>query len=113
MNLNEEKQDGFWLKVAGFIVNKRKAIEILFVVAIIYSVVCINKVSVNQDITAYLPADSETRIGLSIMDEQFVTYGSAKVMISNITYAQADVLAEKIEKLDGIKWVYIQKNEEN
>lgn len=113
MNLNEEKQDGFWLKVAGFIVNKRKAIEILFVVAIIYSVVCINKVSVNQDITAYLPADSETRIGLSIMDEQFVTYGSAKVMISNITYAQAEELAEQIEKLDGIKSVTLEKNEEH
>ena len=74
MKEKEEKQKGnFWLTAATFIVNKRKAIEILFILAIIYSVLSINKVQVNQDITSYLPADSETRQGLSIMDEQFVT----------------------------------------
>ena len=73
MKEKEEKQKGnFWLTAATFIVNKRKAIEILFILAIIYSVLSINKVQVNQDITSYLPADSETRQGLSIMDEQFL-----------------------------------------
>ena len=82
MKEKEEKQKGnFWLTAATFIVNKRKAIEILFILAIIYSVLSINKVQVNQDITSYLPADSETRQGLSIMDEQFVTYGSAKLTV--------------------------------
>ena len=58
MNMEEkqEKEKGnFWLTVASFIVNKRKAIEILFVLAMIYSVLSINKVQVNQDITSYLP----------------------------------------------------------
>ena len=53
MNMEEkqEKEKGnFWLTVASFIVNKRKAIEILFVLAIIYSVLSINKVQVNQDV---------------------------------------------------------------
>ena len=55
MNMEEkqEKEKGnFWLTVASFIVNKRKAIEILFVLAMIYSVLSINKVQVNQDITS-------------------------------------------------------------
>ena len=92
MKEKEEKQKGnFWLTAATFIVNKRKAIEILFILAIIYSVLSINKVQVNQDITSYLPADSETRQGLSIMDEQFVTYGSAKVMLTNVTYGVKQV----------------------
>ena len=56
-----------------------------------------NKVSVNQDITKYLPADSETRIGLTLMDEQFMTYGSARIMVSNITWQDADALVEKLE----------------
>ena len=59
--MEEKKEKGnFWLTVATFIVNKRKAIYVLFFIAIIYSVVSVNKVSVNQDITKYLPADSET-----------------------------------------------------
>lgn len=106
MKEQEEKKKGnLWLTVATFIVNKRKAIEILFVLAIIYSVLCINKVQVNQDITSYLPADSETRQGLSIMDEQFMTYGSAKVMLANVTFNQADSLVDSIENVDGVKEV--------
>lgn len=106
MKEQEEKKKGnLWLTVATFIVNKRKATEILFVLAIIYSVLCINKVQVNQDITSYLPADSETRQGLSIMDEQFMTYGSAKVMLANVTFNQADSLVDSLENVDGVKEV--------
>lgn len=106
MKEQEKKKKGnLWLTVATFIVNKRKAIEILFVLAIIYSVLCINKVQVNQDITSYLPADSETRQGLSIMDEQFMTYGSAKVMLANVTFNQADSLVDSLENVDGVKEV--------
>lgn len=106
MKEQEKKKKGnLWLTVATFIVNKRKAIEILFVLAIIYSVLCINKVQVNQDITSYLPADSETRQGLSIMDEQFMTYGSAKVMLANVTFNQANSLVDSLENVDGVKEV--------
>ena len=106
MEEKQKKEKGnFWLTVATFIVNKRKAIEILFVLAIIYSVLSVNKVQVNQDITSYLPAESETRRGLSLMDEQFVTYGSAKIMVSNITYPQAETIVDKLEDVDGIKEV--------
>lgn len=106
MKEQEKKKKGnLWLTVATFIVNKRKAIEILFVLAIIYSLLCINKVQVNQDITSYLPADSETRQGLSIMDEQFMTYGSAKVMLANVTFNQADSLVDSLENVDGVKEV--------
>ena len=73
--------------------------------AIIYSVLSINKVQVNQDITSYLPADSETRIGLSLMEEQFTTYGSAKVMVSNITYVQAEDLVDDLENIEGVKQI--------
>lgn len=104
MEEKQEKQKGnFWLVVSTFIVNKRKAIEILFILAIVYSVLSINKVQVNQDITSYLPAESETRQGLSLMEEQFVTYGTAKVMVSNITYRQADTLTDRLEDIEGVK----------
>lgn len=109
----KEKKSGFWYQVANFIVNKRKAIEILFVCAIIYSVFCINKVQINQDITSYLPEESETRRGLSLMEEQFVTYGSAKVMLSNVTYEQAEKLAGRMELLEGVKSAALGMDEEH
>ena len=93
----KKEKENFWLTVATFIVNKRKAIYVLFFIAVIYSVASMNKVSVNQDITKYLPADSETNRGLSLMEEQFLTYGSARVMVSNITYTRAEELVEYLE----------------
>lgn len=114
MNEKEEKSKGnFWLTLAGFIVSKRKAIEILFVIFIVYSVLSIGKTKVNQDITAYLPADSETRVGLSLMEEEFVTYGSAKVMVSNITYEDAAGLVDELEEIRGIKSVSFDQTEDH
>lgn len=109
----EKKKGNFWLSLATFIVDKRKAIEILFVIATIYSILSMNKVQVNQDITSYLPAESETRRGLTVMEDEFVTYGSARVMVSNVTWKEADGLVEKIEDVDGVKSVTFDDTEDH
>lgn len=112
--MEEKREKGnFWLTVATFIVNKRKAIYVLFFIAIIYSVVSVNKVSVNQDITKYLPADSETNRGLNLMEEQFLTYGSARVMVSNITYTDAQKLVDELEAVKGVKEVAFDDSEDH
>ena len=103
--MEEKEESGFWLKVAGFIVDKRKAIEILFVLAIIYSIICMNKVNINQDITKYLPETSETRVGISLMEEQFVTYGSANILLTNVTYEEACKIADSIKDIPGVNGV--------
>ena len=99
----KKERGNFWLTVATFIVNKRKAIMILFIFAIIYSVLSVNKVEVNQDITSYLSEETETRKGLNIMEDEFVTYGSARVMVANITYAEAEQLADKYLRIERRK----------
>ena len=112
--MEEKKEKGnFWLTVATFIVNKRKAIYVLFFIAIVYSVVSVSKVSVNQDITKYLPADSETNRGLNLMEEQFLTYGSARVMVSNITYTEAEKLVDGLEAVKGVKEVAFDDSQDH
>ena len=92
----EEKREpeSFMMRVARFIVNKRKAFIALFLLACIYSVLSMSKVKVINDLTDYLPESTETRQGLDIMDEQFTTFGSAKIMVTNITYEKALQLAK-------------------
>lgn len=42
--MEEKKEKGnFWLTVATFIVNKRKAFLVLFAIACIYCAACMNK----------------------------------------------------------------------
>ncbi|MFR7745162.1 MAG: hypothetical protein ACLU3I_19415 [Acutalibacteraceae bacterium] len=44
-----------------------------------------NCVEVENGLTYYLPDDSETKLALNVMEEQFTTYGTAEVMVANIT----------------------------
>ena len=67
-------------KLARFIVDKRKAFFLVFLAAVLFCGSSIDKVVVNNDITSYLPAETETRRGLTLMDEEFTTYASAQVM---------------------------------
>ncbi len=105
MEQPEKKTETPMTKLARFIVDKRKAFFLIFIAALIFCGASINKVQVNNDITSYLPADTETRRGLTLMEEQFVTLGTANVMVSNVTYDTAAALAAKLEQVDGVSQV--------
>lgn len=89
-------------KLAAFIVDKRNLIFLLYVFALIFSIVAMSWVNVENDITTYLGEDTETRQGLTVMNDNFTTFGTARVMISNITYAKAEALVDQIETVDGV-----------
>lgn len=100
--MEEKKSKNLMINIATFIVNKRNAFVVLFAIACIYSALSISKVSVIDDLTDYLSDSTETRQGLDIQDEEFITYGSAKVLITNISYENARKAAESLEEIDGI-----------
>lgn len=93
---------GFMIKVATFIVDRRNLFFLLFGIALIFSVVAMNWVKVENALSAYLPDTTETSQGLSCMEEQFITYGTAKVMVTNIPYDEAEEIYEKLDALDSI-----------
>ncbi|MBR5566223.1 MAG: MMPL family transporter [Roseburia sp.] len=111
MQEKEKKSGNIWLTVASFVVDKRKAILVLFIFAIIHSVLSVGRTQVNSDLTKYLPEESETRIGLVTMQEEFVTYGMASVMIGNVTYEEALDVVEIIKKVDGVTSVMFDNTE--
>ena len=97
--------DGLMMRIAKFIVNKRKAFLALFALACVYSVISIPKVEVIEDVTEYLPKTTETRRGLDTMEEEFTTFGSGKILVANITYEQALRVAEEMEQIEGVSQV--------
>ena len=70
-----------------------------------FSIIAQNWVSVCNDITEYLPGDTETRQGLTIMDDQFTTYSTDRVMVANITYEEADKIRGELENLPQVNMV--------
>ena len=65
-----KEEGGFMIKVATFIVDRRNLFFLLFGIALIFSVVSMNWVSVENEMSAYLPDSTETRQGLDRMEEQ-------------------------------------------
>lgn len=90
------------IKLSTLIVDKRKGFYLIFIMLILYSIVSMNKVKVNNDLTSYLPDTTETRQGLDLMEEQFITYGTARVMVCNVTLEEAQRLADHIEAMEGV-----------
>ena len=76
---------------------------ILFAVAAALSIFTSGLVKVNSDLYSFLPEGTETRQALSVMDGEFTTYSTAKVMIENISYSDALLLYHDIEGIDGVK----------
>ena len=89
-------------EVAAAIVRSRFLIMALFLLAGIYCAMSVGKVQVNDDITAFLPETTETRRGLTIMEEEFITYASADIMVSNITYEKAEEIADDLLEFDHV-----------
>ena len=92
-------------RLATWIVDKRLLIFLLIGIMVAFSVVSRNWVSVENDLAAFLPSSSATRKGLDMMAEEFTTFGSAKVMVANITYDQAAQLADELAAVPGVQKV--------
>ena len=69
---------------------------------LVFSAVASGWVKVENDVAAYLPADSEVRQGLDIMEQEFQTYGSAKILLRDTDADTAAAMAEQIRAVDGV-----------
>ena len=114
MAKEEKKSEGGGVKkVATFIVDKRNLFFLLYVVALVFCLFSRNWVEVENDITTYLPEETETRRGLTVMNDNFITYGSARVMITNVTQERAQALADQIADLDGVSRVTFDNTQDH
>lgn len=98
----QEQDSNVMIKISSFIVDKRNLFFLIYIILIIFSAFSRNWVQVENSLAAYLPDTTETRQGMDLMEEQFVTYGTAKFMVSNITYEEAEELADEIEEMDTV-----------
>lgn len=92
-------------KVASFIVNKRLFFVILFLAMIVFSFFSIRWIKVENDITFYLPEDAEARRGLTIMEDEFTTFASARVMVKSISEEEAAGIQEQLQEVENVALV--------
>ncbi|MBQ7923636.1 MAG: hypothetical protein IJ325_13850, partial [Clostridia bacterium] len=86
-------------KLSNFIVNKRIVILVTMLILAAASIVCSQFVEINEDMTKYLPGDSNMKAGLTIMEEEFPemeTSNTIRVMFDDLTDAQKETVLEKL-----------------
>ncbi len=101
----QEEEGNAMIKVATFIVDRRNLFFLLFGIAMIFCVIAMGMVNVENSLPAYLPDSFETSLGLDLMKKEYTTYGSAKIMVSNIVYEDAKNLSDKIAERDDVSMV--------
>jgi len=111
--MNEKKSSGFVGKLSAFIVDKRSIFFLIYIFAFIFCVFSMGWVEVENDVTTYLPEDTETRLGIEAMNENFVMFGTAQVMVSNVTYETAEMLYDELSAIEGISMVVFDRSEDH
>ena len=87
---------------AARIVKYRYIILALFAVFAVYCALSLGKVKTNGELAAFLPPSSETRRGLSAMEEEFPPFESARVMVKGVTFEQAQSIANEISRVENV-----------
>ena len=88
------------------ITRHKKLVIAVFLVAAVISAVLILGVSVNYDLTDYLPEDSESTIALDLMYEEFGSgVPNTRVMVRNLTLTGAVETKAKIAQAPGVTGV--------
>ncbi len=104
--MEEEKAQkagsGVLLKICSFIVDKRNLFFLIYAILAVFSVISRNWVHVENKMSYYLPEQSETRQGLDLMEKEFTTYGSADLVVANISREQAEDILGELEAIEGV-----------
>ena len=89
-------------KIARFIVEHRNKIGVAFIALLIISIILIPMVSINYDLSEYIPNSEKAKQGLNIVKEEFGMQSFARVMLNDVTLVQAKEIKDKIAKVDGV-----------
>ncbi len=101
----QENDVSFLEKLSAIIVDKRNLVFLVVIILLIFSAFSRNWVEVESDLTAYLPDDSQTKVALDVMEDQFITYGTADIMVANVTLDEASRLKDVIADVKGVQMV--------
>lgn len=104
-------KSSFMSRFAGLVVKGRWIIMLVFAALIVFSFFSFGWVHVEEDVTAYLAEDAEARRGLTIMEEDFVTLGTAKVMVKRVSETEANEIAEQIRAVADVAMVQFDLTE--
>lgn len=92
-------------RMARFTVEKGKAIEKIFFLAVAVCGFCYMFVGVNYDLSKYLPDFAPTKQALDVMEEEFGYPGMARVMVKDVSLQEARTIRKRIAEVEGVELI--------
>lgn len=90
-------------KLYSWVVRNPKKILVFFFVLAVCGAILQNLVEVNYDMTDYLPEDTQSTVSLDLMHEEFDGgIPNARVMIRDVSLAEAMEYKEKLKNCEGV-----------
>lgn len=89
-------------KLSHLVVKYSKIIVALFLASMVFSVFSMSWVDIENDVTVYLSDSTESKQGMMLMNEEFMTYATADVMVENISIDEAQEIADTLSEIDGV-----------
>lgn len=91
--------------------NRAKAVivMVLFLAAAVLSAVLMGKVAINYNLADYLGSDTQTKIALDIIDDEFGMTGNIQVMAKNVSADTAEEMQGVIEAIPNVLNVNFDK----
>ncbi len=102
MSVDKHERRGITDQIIDTVVYKRRWIEKVFLLLIFFSLLCLPLVEINYDLTEYLPASTETKVGIDLMESEFGYPGTARVLIRDISIYEEKIYKNRIEQIDGV-----------
>ncbi len=83
-----------------------KTVVMLFLLLTVFCALCKPLISVNYDMNDYLPPDTASSQALTVMEEEYEGgVPNARVMVKNVTVAEALQYKKALEQVDGVSSV--------
>jgi len=105
------KSETFMTRAAAAIVKYRWIFVLLFAAMIAFSFFSVRWIQVEEDITFYLAEEAEARRGLTIMEDEFNTFGTAQVMVKRVSTEEAADIADQIRSVENVVLVTYDETE--
>lgn len=105
------KKRGFLVRLGDFITDHRYLFLILFLGLSVVGLLNINNVGINESIVSYLPDETETKQGLDIMEAEFGSLDTIRLMVSNVSLEEAEGLAVDLAEVESVKSVLFDATE--
>src|SRR5699024_5227390 len=96
-----------WMKsFYRFVTGKPRLVIAIFLLLATVSVFCWTGVSVNYNVTDYLPDDTPSTVALDVLGDEFSGgIPNARVMVRGVTLSEALELKEQIAAIQGVESV--------